>query len=303
MSKKGNKIPKFMLNAFYESKFRDNLFIIKAGGKVIEDPEALNNLIINCRDLCLHGVKILLIYGGGRAMDEESARRGIEVKKLNGLRINAAENIEVLKHVVAGDLSLEVSGAMARAGFDGLSFNAVPPEWMDISLAPKTDGDIYTGAIDRVYDRPIRRLFRITNFVACACIGVTRDKGITCNINADRIATQLAINTKADKLLFLSDVDGVLIDGVTADIIPLEDIPKMIENGQATDGMRVKLENCARALEAGVKRVHLINGLRRDALKKEILEPVGPGTMLLLESEKDQYLNEIKAQKVIEKAK
>ena len=111
------------------------------------------------------------------------------------------------------------------------------------------------------------------------------------------------MGTRADKLIYLSDVDGVEVNGETAFIITAEEIPKLISNGTATGGMKVKLENCERALMAGVARIHLISGLRENALKKEIYESVGPGTMLLLEEERHSYMNEIEAQKVIEGGK
>ena len=111
---------------------------------------------------------------------------------------------------------------------------------------------------------------------------------------------QLAAEMKAHKLIFLSDVDGVQIGGKTAPVITRQEIPALIQDGTATGGMRVKLENCFAALNGGVKRIHLISGLRRDALKKEIYEPVGPGTMLFDEAERESYRNEVEAQKVIE---
>ena len=299
MLKRKNNMPEFFINAFYESKFKDNFFVIKAGGKIIEDDEALNNLLCNIRELTMQGIKILLIYGGGRAMDIEAEKRGIEVKKTGGKRITDGANMEIVRHVLGGDLSLKVSGAMAKAKLEGLSFNAVPSDWMSVSLQPKVDGDDFTGGIHNVYARPINRLFRTVNFVACACIAVTED-GTACNINADTIATQLAIGTKAHKLMFLSDVDGVKIGDDVADIITCEEIPGLIADGTATGGMQVKLENCKAALDAGVRRIHLMSGLRKDALKKEIYEPIGPGTMLFSEGERQSYKNEVEAQKLIE---
>ncbi len=299
MLKRKNNMPEFFINAFYESKFKDNFFVIKAGGKIIEDDEALDNLMSNIRDLTLQGIKILLIYGGGRAMDIEAEKRGIEVKKTGGKRITDEANMGVVKHVLGGDLSLKVSGAIARMKLEGLSFNCIPADWMNVSLVPKTPEDTFTGGIHGVYPRPINRLFRSVNFVACACLAQTED-GVTCNINADTIATQLAIGTKAHKLMFLSDVDGVQIDGKVADIITAEQIDGLIADGTASGGMQVKLENCKAALDAGVRRIHLMSGLHKDALKKEIYEPVGPGTMLFSESERTSYQNEVEAQKLVE---
>ena len=78
-----------------------------------------------------------------------------------------------------------------------------------------------------------------------------------------------------------------------------EDIPALIANGTVTDGMKVKMENCVRALHNGVKRIHLINGMRDNALEKEIFEAVGPGTMMITEDEKLRYMNEVEVQKAI----
>ena len=95
-------------------------------------------------------------------------------------------------------------------------------------------------------------------------------------------------------------MDGVKIGEKTAEIITSEDIPGLIADGTASGGMQVKLENCKAALDAGVRRIHLFSGLRTDALKKEIYEPVGPGTMLFREAEREAYKNEVDAQKLVE---
>jgi len=291
-------MPNFFINAFYENKFKDCFFVVKAGGKIVEDEHALDNLLANIRELTQIGVKVLLIYGGGGAMDAEAEKRGISVEKTGGKRITDAANMQVVQHVLGGDLSLRMAGAIAREKLEGLSFNCIPAGWMNVSLQPKTPEDVYTGGINSVTSRPIKRLFKSTNFVACACLTSTPD-GVICNINADTIATQIAIGMQADKLVFLSDVDGVRINGEIASLITAEEIPGHIAAGDIQGGMQVKLENCADALSAGVRRIHLINGLREDALKKEILEPVGPGTMLIQASEEQSYRNEIEAQKLL----
>lgn len=296
-----NKTPNFAINAFYESKFKDSLFVIKAGGKIIEDETALDNLISNIRELTMIGVKVLLIYGGGNAMDVEADARSITVTKHEGRRVTDQASIDLMAEIVGGRLSLAVTSAMARHDLDGLSFNAVPPKWMSVKLRDKSPIDFgFVGDINSVSKRAVGRVFKSTDFAACACLATTPD-GTLCNINADTIATQIAIATGANKLVFLSDVDGVKIDEQVQSLITAEDIPAHIKSGAVTGGMQVKLENCADALERGVRRIHLINGFREDALKHEIFEPEGPGTMLILESERSSYMNEIQAQSVIEK--
>jgi acetylglutamate kinase len=294
------RIPHFFIDAFYESKFRDNLFVIKAGGKIIEDTKILDNLMANIHDLTIHGIKILLVYGHGRLVDEKLEEKKIEVKKIEGRRVTDAATLQTIQDVVGGTLSMNVAAAMARNNVEGASFNVVPHDWMRIEMRPKKPIDYgFVGDIKSVESRPLKRLLKNSNFVACACLGMTPE-GQVANINADTVATQIAIGAKAHKLMFLSDVDGVQVNGKTADIITSNDIPKLIKDGTATGGMKVKLENCLEALNGGVRRIHLISGLRQDALKKEIYESVGPGTMLFSESERQNYLNEVAAQKVIE---
>ena len=297
--KKQKQLPEFFINAFYESKFRDNVFIVKASGSVIEDENARNTLMANIRELTHHGIKILLIYGGGNAIDAALNSRGIEIKKHQGRRITDAPTMQAIRETVGGDLSLSIYEAMHKNSLEGLSFNAVPADWVDVTLRDKKPVDFgYVGDIQDVHTRPIMRQLNVNGFIACPCIAVSED-GDLCNINVDTIATRLASAIGADKLIFMSDVDGVKVNGETAMIITSEQIPKYIEDGTVTDGMQVKMENCLFALNAGVKRIHLINGLHDNALQNEIFESVGPGTMLFCEDERDNYLNEIEVQKAI----
>lgn len=299
MFKKEKKVPEFFINAFYESKFRDSVFIVKASGTVIEDEKARDTLIANVKELVLHGIKVVLIYGGGHAIDVALEEKHIDVKKVEGRRVTDKETMDVIKETVGGDLSLDVYKSMHKCGLEGLSFNAVPSNWMDVHVRSKTPIDYgYVGDIDEINTRPILRQLKVNGFVACACISIS-EAGTLVNINADTIATRIASGLGADKLIFMSDVDGVKVNGETAMIITDDEILGYIEDGTVTGGMKVKMENCKRALDAGVKRIHLINGLRENALHKEIFESVGPGTMLFRAGERDNYMNEVNVQKSI----
>lgn len=289
----------FFLNAFYDSKFKDNVFVVKAGGKIIEDEKARTELLSNIKELNLKGIKVILIYGGGAAMDEEASIRNIEVKKNKGRRITDKATITLMKEVIGGRLSLRLQETMAQEKLEGISLNAVPFDWLRVELREKTPIDYgFVGDIHDVFARPIRRLLRTVDFIACPCLTFT-DDGILTNINADTIASEIAIGLKANKLIFLSDVDGVKIKDEIAFIIRDAEIPGLIKDGSVTGGMSVKLENCHRALSAGVKRIHLINGFRDNALYNEIFEPVGPGTMVLRKTEEKAYLQEVEIQKVM----
>lgn len=289
----------FFVNAFYNSKFMNATFIVKASGDLIEDDAALDSLIRNIKKLTHHGIKVLLVYGGGRATDNALDERGIGIKKHEGRRITDQATLNVMKEVICGRLSLKVSAAMSLHNVEGYSLNAVPQDWMRVQLRPKVPIDFgYVGNIQLTRERGINRLFKITNFVAVPCLAFAED-GVLCNINADTIATEIAIGIKADKLVFLSNVDGVLKDGKTISMITDSDINGLIADGTVSGGMLVKMENCRRALMEGVKRIHLIDGMKENALEKEIFESVGPGTMIISEAEKEIYLNEVDMQKAI----
>lgn len=297
---KNSGISNFLIEAFYEGRFRGNLFIVKAGGKIIEDRQSLDDLLSNIRDLTLRGIKVLLIYGHGRAVDEKLKERGIEVRKIEGRRVTDEPTLGVIQEVVGGLLSMNIVGSMARAHLPGVCLSAIPSDCMEVVLRPKKPVDFgFVGNIKGVNPGPIRAMFKNTNFIACSCLGVTAE-GQLCNINADTVAMECAIGLKAHKLVFLSDVDGVLINGKVADVLTAEKIPELIKKGVVTGGMRVKLDSCKAALEKGVRRIHLINGLRKDALKKEIYEPIGLGTMLIRDEERGVYAREVAAQWALE---
>ena len=297
--KKTKKLPDFFINAFYETKFRDNLFIVKASGAVIQDKDARDMLMANIRDLIHHGIKVILVYGGGNAIDIALKERGIDVQKNRGRRITDRRTMSVIREVIGGDLALRVYESMHCNALEGLPFNAVPTEWMRVTLRDKEPINFgRVGEIQEIFPRPILRQLAVNGFIACPCLTMS-EEDVLCNINADTIATQLAIGLSADKIVFMSDVDGVQISDKTAEIITAEQIPGFIADGTVTEGMAVKMENCLEALNEGVKRIHLINGLRENALYKEIFESVGPGTMLLREEERENYLNEVEVQKAI----
>ena len=290
----------FFINAFYHSKFMDNLFVIKASGDIAEDGKALDSLMANMKKLTHHGIKIIFVYGGGKATDKALAEKKIKIIKKDGRRVTDAATLAVMKDTIGGGLSLKIYEAMARHNIEGLSLNAVPSSWITVKLRSKKPTDFgFVGDILSTRQRNIMAPFKIVNFVAVPCLAWAEDAQSLCNINADTIATEIAIGAQADKLLFLSNVDGVLVNGKTAMMLSSDEIPALIKKGIVTDGMKVKMENCVRAIKAGVKRIHLINGLRKDALEKEIFEAVSPGTMILSLEEKEIYMNEVDIQKAI----
>lgn len=288
------------IKEFYRTKYKGSLFVVKAGGRVISDEAARRSLLSNIKDLTDSGMKVLLIYGGGAAIDEALDEAGIVPEKIDGRRVTSRAAIAVVQRVMIDDLGVRVSSTMAALGLDGLNLNHIPLGWGALGFRERDGEEDYgfDGFFVSVEEAPIRALFESVSFVACPCLGVS-DKGPV-NINADNVAVALAEGVHSRKLIFLSDVDGVMKDGGVLPLITDEEIPALIADGVADGGMRVKLENCTQALSHGVRRIHLINGFGENALVDEIYDAVGLGTMIIREVDRESYLNEIKTQKEIE---
>ena len=287
---------------FYQAKFRGSLFIVKAGGRVINDDEARHNLLSDIAELTDIGIKILLIYGGGESIDHALKAVDIEPRKIDGRRVTGKREMQIIKGVMAGDLGYKVSCTMEELAMDGLVLNGLPGSWVTVHPRErqKVEDFGYDGFIGESHAEKILQAFESVPFIATPCLSVTVKDGI--NINADNVAVALASGVQARKLIFLSDVEGVLINGETAPYLTDADIPALIEDGTVSGGMRVKLENCMYALEQGVKRIHLLNGFRKHALLSEVYDSIGPATMVIREQERQSYLNEIEAEKVIQGA-
>ena len=280
---------------FYSQLFHDKLFVIKAGGRIITDKSARENLISNIQELTNDGINVLLIYGGGEAIDNAMNDTGKAPLKIDGRRISSADDIKIIKKVLAGDLGFKLSESLVKAKLPSNVFNAIPPHWAQSTRRPDENGiRRFDGTLTDINAQNIRDHFSATNLAVMPCLAFTKD-GTALNINADNVAVELSSAIQANKLIFMSDVDGVLIDGKVKSVLTGSEITALINDKIVTDGMRVKLENCLSALKSGVKRIHILNGFKKDTLRNEIYTSDGTGTMIVRGTEKEKYEEEKEA--------
>lgn len=278
---------------YYLEKYSGSLFLIKAGGRVITDDAARKDLLGTIQDLVAADIRVLLVYGGGHAIDDALDAAGLTSKKIDGRRITTAATLPAIKATLAGDLGFRINATMRGIGLRGLCLNAIPPAWADIALREReVRADYgYDGTLAKVYPAPVLTALNAVNFIACPCLGVSERGGV--NINADLAAIALASGCQFRKLIFMSDVDGVEVGGEVVSTLTDADIPALIESGEVSGGMQVKLESCLEALDNGVHRIHLLNGLRPGALGGEVYDPTGIGTMILRAADKPRYEQEL----------
>lgn len=277
---------------FYKNLFKDQLFIIKASGKVIIDREARENLIENIKELTEDGIKILFIYGGGASIDKAMDEANITPLKIEGRRISSEKDIKIIKKVLAGDIGFKISESLVKCHLPSNVLNALPPHWAKAKRRSNHKNILrFDGTLIDINTESIRDHFSATNLVVCPCLAFTPD-GTALNINADNVAIELATEVKANKLILMTDIDGVIVDNKVQSVLTGIEIEKLISDGTVTDGMKVKLENCVNAIRSGVKRVHILNGLKPDALRDEVYTSTGTGTMIVRTPEKEIYEQE-----------
>lgn len=282
------------LKTFYSERYQGSLFVIKAGGKIIEDDAARTGLLEDISELISAGIKVLLIYGGGRAMDEALSLAGITSRREEGIRLTAAPDMKIIQGVMAGDLAYRISSDMEKLSVSGLVLASLPSGWLELEFPERAPEYMnFDASVKHINGMEIMGLFSGARFIACPCLTSAYGHGV--NINADNVAVSIASGVQARKLIFLSDVNGVLDEGKTVSVLTDSDIYRFIENGTVTDGMKVKMENCLAALDGGVRRIHLINGLTSHALSQEIYNASGTGfsTMIMRESDRGRYAGEL----------
>lgn len=289
-----------MINSFkkfYRNLFQGQLFIIKAGGRIITDKESRENLFSNIQELTNDGIKVLFIYGGGEAIDVALKEAGLTPYKIDGRRISSENDIKIIKKTLVGDLGFKISETLVKFKFPSTVLNAIPPHWSNAKRRPPQDGvERFDGTLENINENAIREHFLATNLAICPCLAFSMD-GTALNINADNVAIEIATRTAASKLILLTDIDGVMVDGKVQSVLTAREIEGLIEDKIVTDGMRVKLESCIHALRSGVNRVHILNGFKRDSLRNEVYTSSGTGTMIVREKEKQLYLKqELKTQ-------
>lgn len=283
---------------FYRNLFQGQIFVIKASGKIITDQKSRENLISNIQELTKDGIKVLFIYGGGEAIDAAMKEAGLTPFKIEGRRISSEADIKIIKRTLVGDIGFKLSESLVKYKLPATVLNALPPHWGTAKRRPKKEGVVrFDGTLDAIHPKEIKNHFISTNLAICPCLAFTKG-GTALNINADNVAIELAAKIKANKLILLTDIDGVMVNKKVQSFLTAREIERLIADGIVTDGMQVKLENCIHALRSGVKRVHILNGFKKDALRNEVYTSIGAGTMIVREKEKDIYLKqELKKEK------
>jgi acetylglutamate kinase len=232
--------------------------LIKLGGTLLDAPESRERLAAEISAFAADGAATVVVHGGGKQMTRFLEQRGVESRFINGLRVSTPEVIDAVLKVLAGTVNHELVAALVRAGS-----RAVGLSGLDASLAIAEPLSPELGAVGRpVRSNPDLLDLLVSNryLPVVACIG-GGEHGEIFNVNADQMAVSCASGFRADRLIFLTDVDGVRVaGGAIAEQLTVAEVDALIAGGIATGGMRAKLDAAKWALEAGVREVVIAPG-------------------------------------------
>jgi len=280
----------------YIQRFQGKTFVVKFSGKVTEGKENLLSLAEELALLHQVGIRVCVIHGGGKQLNELAEKLGVAQTVISGRRVTDDDTLELAKMIFRGKINTEILAALRHRGIEAVGLSGIDGGVVKAVKRPPKDvinketGETETvdfghvGDIVDVDTRLITLLLENRYLPIISSLGAD-DEGKVYNINADTIAAEIAASLQAEKLILLSDVNGIYLDekDETSKISRLTVIEarSLIEDGRATGGMVPKLENLISLLRRGVGSAHVISGTKRNALLSEVFTDEGTGTMVV----------------------
>ncbi len=262
----------------YIRRFVDKTIVIKYGGSAMSEPELRASFAVDVVLLKYIGLRPVIVHGGGPQIGATLARLGRTSTFVDGRRVTDDETMEVVEMVLGGKLNREIVALVQQAGGRAMGLTGSDGDMLRVEARDPELGRV--GRVVHVNPAAIRAATDAGFVPVIAPVGVDA-RGVTHNVNADEAAGAIAIALGAEKLILLTDVEGVL-DGAGRLIhqLAVEEARKQIAEGVIRGGMIPKIECCVTALEGGVASTHVIDGRMRHAILLEIFTDGGVGTLI-----------------------
>ena len=279
----------------YIQRFNRKIIVVKYGGSAMIDEELQKKVIKDVTLLKLTGFKPIIVHGGGKEISRWLGKVGLESQFMNGLRVTDADTMEVAE-MVLNKINKDLVRMVEELGVRAIGISGKDGALLKVNKKYSNGQDIgFVGDIKEVNGQILLDLLE-KDFLPIVCpIGVDDDYN-TYNINADDAAYAIAKAMNAEKLAFLSDIDGVYRDyndkSSLVTRMTIEEAKELIGTGNIQGGMLPKLHNCIAAIEHGVSRVHILDGRIPHCLLLEIFTNKGIGTAIINDSDRRFYYGE-----------
>ena len=282
----------------YIQRFKGKTFVVKFSGKVTENRENLLSLTEELALLHQVGIRICVIHGGGKQLTQLADKLGVAQTVIEGRRVTDDDTLELAKMIFAGKINIDILAALRNRGIEAVGLSGIDGDVVKAVRRPPKEitnrqtGETETidfghvGDVVEVNSRLLNLLLENDYLPVISSLGAD-DEGRVFNINADTIASEIAVQLKAEKLVLLSDVNGIYTDAAKPETklsrLSIAEAEAMMASGQATGGMIPKLQSLISLLRRGVRSAHVIGGTTRNALLSEVFTDEGTGTMIVAE--------------------
>lgn len=278
----------------YFRKFHGRFTVIKLGGSVMEDPEALRALLVDVVFMQTVGMRPVVVHGGGKAITLAMQRAGLEARFVQGRRYTDEATLEIVARVLAEEINVDIVRHITKYGGRATGLHHKTTQCLFGRRLTLNDGDggqIDLGRVGEVVDvdvQPIENLCLAGVVPVLPSLAAEGEDGPLLNVNADTAAAAVAVALKAEKLVFLTDTPGILRDrnepqSLIRSLLP-DECRALIAEGVIDKGMIPKVEASLESLREGVRKTHIIDGRVRHSLLLEMYTDTGIGTEIVLDA-------------------
>ena len=265
----------------YIQKYHDKIIVVKYGGNAMISEDLKMQVMEDIVLLWLIGVKPVLVHGGGPEISDMLKRVGKQSEFVNGLRVTDKETAEIVQMVLAGKINKQLVNLLGEHGGNAVGISGIDGHLIEAEVKDERLG--FVGEITNVNVQPILDLLEKGYIPVVSTVGCDKE-GNVYNINADTAASYIAGAMKAERLITMTDIPGILRDVNDPDSlikrVNIEEARQLFADGIVTGGMIPKVECCIEAVERGVRRVTILDGRVPHAVLLELLTDEGAGTMV-----------------------
>lgn len=265
----------------YIQKYHDKIIVVKYGGNAMISEDLKMQVMEDIVLLWLIGVKPVLVHGGGPEISDMLKRVGKQSEFVNGLRVTDKETAEIVQMVLAGKINKQLVNLLGEHGGNAVGISGIDGHLIEAEVKDERLG--FVGEITNVNVQPILDLLEKGYIPVVSTVGCDKE-GNVYNINADTAASYIAGAMKAERLITMTDIPGILRDVNDPDSlikrVNIEEARQLFVDGIVTGGMIPKVECCIEAVERGVRRVTILDGRVPHAVLLELLTDEGAGTMV-----------------------
>ena len=273
----------------YIQSFRGKMVVVKYGGSTMTGSGDADTVLKDLVFMETVGMKPVIVHGGGPAIDRRLKEKNIETRRVNGLRVTDEATMKVVEETLFGEVNAGLVDEIKRLGGGAVGISAKEADVMHVRqhFAQTSEGPVdlgFVGDVERIDPAPVLNLIDGGLLPVVAPIG-RDDQGRSYNVNADTAAGEIAAALHAEKLVFLTDVKGIMRkpgdENTLLSTVHVREVDGLIADGTIGGGMIPKIEACVKAVKAGVRKTHIIDGRIPHSMLLEFFTDEGIGTQIV----------------------